>query len=307
MNMSISLAPIAIFAYKRKKELQASIESLMLCDRASETDVYLFSDGAKGEKDKEDVLAVREYVETIRGFRNFTYFFSETNRGLGASIIAGVTRVMEESPTIIVLEDDLLPSKNFLLYMNQGLQAYQDEPEVFSISGYNYPFKLKAGEQKDVYFLPRPCSYGWATWKDRWAKIDWNIKDFEQFSSNKVEVSRFNSGGSDLHRMLKRQRAGEIDSWAIRWAYNQYKSNSVTAYPMLSKIKNIGFSEQSTNTNIYDKYASPLDPGTKQQFDFPRDIGIDPFYHKQLLSFYSLPNRIKNRLLTYLLKFGFIK
>src|SRR5690606_25052784 len=153
-TMRINFAPVVIFAYKRKKELQASVEHLLQCEGSNQTEVYLFSDGAKGEKDKEDVLAVREYVKTIRGFKNFTFMFSETNKGLGASINEGVTNIMDKNETVIVLEYDLLPSKNFLLYMNQGLKAYQTNPQIFSISRYNYPFKIKNTQHDDAYFLP---------------------------------------------------------------------------------------------------------------------------------------------------------
>src|SRR5690606_27310464 len=97
-------------------------------------------------------------------------------------------------------------------------------------------------------------------WKDRWKDLDWDIRDFSKFANDKKAIREFKEGGSDIYRMLKRQQLGEIDSWAIRWAYNQYKNGSLTAYPILSKIKNTGFSEQSTNTNIYNKYSSELTP-----------------------------------------------
>ena len=305
--MSLRLAPVIVFAYKRKNELQRAVNALKSCTLADQTDLFIFSDGPKGDKDKSGVLEVRDYIKTIQGFNKITSSFSKNNKGLGASIIAGVTTILESYPSVIVLEDDLVPSKNFLQYMNQALETYQHEQKVFSVTGYNYPFKIKKGEQNDVYFLPRPSSYGWATWKDRWKDLDWDIRDFSEFANDKKAIREFKEGGSDIYRMLKRQQLGEIDSWAIRWAYNQYKNGSLTAYPILSKIKNTGFSEQSTNTNIYNKYSSEFDSENKQDFSFPSSIHVDPFYHQQLLSFYSIKNRIKNRLLTYLFKLGLIK
>ncbi len=36
-------------------------------------------------------------------------------------------------------------------------------------------------------------------------------------------VEKFNLGGEDLSRMLKNQKAGKIDSWAIIWTYSHFK------------------------------------------------------------------------------------
>lgn len=305
--MSLELAPVIVFAYKRKNELQRAIDALKCCTLAGQTDLYIFSDGPKGDKDKNAVLEVREYIQSIQGFNKITSSFSKNNKGLGASIIAGVSTILESYPSVIVLEDDLVPSKNFLQYMNQSLQTYRGEKKVFSVTGYNYPFKTKKGEENDLYFLPRPCSYGWATWRDRWNDLDWDVRDFKEFSKDIQAISEFKQGGSDIYRMLKRQQLGEIDSWAIRWAYNQFRKGSLTGYPVVSKIKNTGFSEQSTNTNIYNKYSSNFDTENKPFFTFPSGIKVDPFYHQQLLGFYSIKSRIKNRLLTYLFRFGLIK
>lgn len=305
--MSSELAPVIVFAYNRKEELQHGIEALKQCSLAGETDLFIFSDGARREEDKGKVMEVRDYIKTVTGFKQITFFFSEKNKGLANSIIGGVTKIFETYPAVIVMEDDLIPSKNFLQYMNQTLQVYQLEPAVFSVSGYNYPFKIKKGEKNDVFFLPRPCSTGWATWKDRWVNLDWEIKDFEEFSKDSAAIKQFKQGGTDIFQMLKRQQTGKINSWAVRWAYNQFRNNSVTVYPIISKIRNIGFSGQATNTNIYNKYASKFDTENKTVFKYPITVTLDPFYHGQLLNFFSIKSRIKSKLLTYLVKYGLIK
>lgn len=306
--MDTDLAPLVIFAYKRKNELQQVVASLQQCTLAQQTDLFLFSDGPKREKDIDDVFEVREFIKTIGGFKSVTYSFSEVNKGLANSIIFGVSKMFETFETVIVLEDDLIVSKNFLQYMNQSLQFYKDIKKVFSISGYCYDFEIKKDQTNDVYFLPRPCSIGWATWKDRWVDLDWDITDFEDFSRDKKSIRGFKDGGSDIYNMLKKQQEGEIDSWAIRWSYNQFKKQSLTAYPILSKIKNIGFSEKATNTNvIFNKYATAFDLEGKERYDFPYKVELDPFYHNQLLNFYSIQSRIKNRLLTYLVRMGLIQ
>gem|GEM_PF-5972555 len=44
----------------------------------------------------------------------------------------------------------------------------------------------------DIYFNYRPSSWGWATWKNKWGNIDWEIKDFKTFIQDKNKQKQFN-------------------------------------------------------------------------------------------------------------------
>ena len=53
----------------------------------------------------------------------------------------GVTQIFKKEKKLIVLEDDLIFSKNFLYFMNQALYLYENKNRVFHISGWNYNMK----------------------------------------------------------------------------------------------------------------------------------------------------------------------
>src|SRR5579863_6230416 len=261
-------APILLFCYKRLDSLRYTVNALKKCASALESELYIFSDGAKADKDKKAVAEVRSFIKDITGFKKVIIKESEKNMGLAASIIEGVTNVFEFSDRVIVLEDDLVVSTNFLAYMNQALEFYTDHSNIYSISGYTIPMKIPAGHPYDVYFLPRASSWGWATWKNRWKNIDWQVSDFAEFSKNKGAIKEFNKGGSDMFNMLKRQMNGEIDSWAIRWCYHQFKAKTYSVYPLLSKVQNEGFTSDATNTYVYNRYQTKLDDGSELNFNF---------------------------------------
>ncbi|HEY2720589.1 MAG TPA: glycosyltransferase family 25 protein [Chitinophagaceae bacterium] len=306
-NMHNDLAPIVLFAYKRKDTLRQTVEALRVCTLASECDLYVFADGAKGKKDQKEVTEVRNYLKTISGFKSISFNLSEKNRGISHSVIEGVNKIFSKNDKVVVLEDDIVVSKNFIVFMNENLLKYQNQQSVFSISGYNYPFRVKDNEKLDAFFLPRSSSWGWATWRDRWCDLDWEIKEYRDFSSNKDQIREFHRGGSDLFRMLKKQQIQQMDVWDVRWVYNQFRRNGLTVYPTISKVRNVGFGQDATNTNTYNRYISEFDGGEKEDFTLPECISIDPFYHRQLLKFYSLFSRIKSRLKTILFKIGLIK
>jgi len=296
-----------LFAYKRKDTLKRSIEALKNCFLASESELYIFADGAKGKKDQKKVLEVRNYLKTINGFKNIHIHLAEKNKGISHSVIDGVNNILCKSDKVIVLEDDVMVSKNFILFMNENLEKYKDSPSVFSISGYNYPFRSKKNEKYDVYFLPRASSWGWATWKDRWCDLDWDVKEYQDFAVNKKQVREFHQAGSDLLRLLRKQQVEKMDVWDVRWVFNQFKKRSLTVYPTISKVRNIGFDNDATNTNTFNRYISKVDGGEKKSFTLPECIALDSFYHNQLLQFYSIPSRIKSRMRTMLSKVGSIK
>jgi GR25 family glycosyltransferase involved in LPS biosynthesis len=305
--MRHDLSPVVLFAYKRKETLQRSVEALKDCFLASECELYIFADGPKGKHDQKKVLEVRDYLKTINGFKNICIQLADKNKGISNSVIEGVAKIFSKSDRVIVLEDDVVVSRNFLLFMNENLSKYQNENSVFSISGYNYPFKVKKNEKYDAFFLPRASSWGWATWRDRWCDLDWDVKGYKDFALDKKQIREFHQAGSDLLRLLRKQQTEQMDVWDVRWVYNQFKKKSLTVYPTISKVRNIGFDDEATNTHTFNRYISKVDNGEKKSFDLPGYIALDSFYHNQLLQFYSIPSRIKSRIRTMLSTVGWIK
>ncbi len=294
--MSTPLAPILLFTYKRLETLKRTLVALRQNTLAAESDLFIFSDGAKSEEDAWAVAEVRTYLETVSGFKSVQIFKTQQNKGLGKSIIGGVTQIINQYGKVIVLEDDLLTSPNFLSYMNQALDFYAINNKVFSISGYSYNVPLlKKNWQKDHYVTYRTSSWGWASWKDRWNSIDWEVKDFHEFQNNSRETKRFSLLGRDVNRLLRKQMAGKIDSWGIRMCFSQFKQHKLTIYPKVSKIQNIGFMADSTHTSRGKRFLTILDNGEQQSFSFDENIDINEKLIKQIDSLRSIIRRIIDR------------
>jgi len=239
--MKTDLAPIIIFTYRRV--INKTIDTLRANTLATHSHLYIFSDGNKNEKDLEDVEEVRKYLRTIKGFKSIHIIESPKNKGLANSIISGVSRVMDKYGKVIVLEDDLIVSNDFLEYMNDTLNFYKSDKRIWSISGYSPNLPCLENYNDDLYLSLRGSSWGWATWQNRWDKVDWEIKDFEKLKQNKSLQNKFNLAGNDMYKMLELQMSGVIDSWFIRNFYTQFRQKSYTIYPKKSKIINDGFTD----------------------------------------------------------------
>jgi len=242
------LAPIVLFVYNRPSHTKKTIEALKNNELAGESDLFIFSDGAKSENDAQRVDEVRAYIKTIKGFGGVEVTEREKNFGLANSIISGVNHVSSLYDRVIVLEDDVITAPSFLTFMNNALEFYQTNKSIFSVSGYPYSIKIPGSYKKDVFISYRASSWGWGTWKDRWEKVDWEVKDFNSFIKDKKAQKLFNRAGEDVTPMLKAQIWGEIDSWAIRWTYSHSKHNAYCLLPIIPLCKNIGTDSSGTHS-----------------------------------------------------------
>ncbi len=236
-------APIVLFAYKRIDHLSRTIDALKKNKYAQESILYIFQDAAACDSEKKEVVQVSEYlldIQKTNWFKDIVVDISKEHRGLASSVIAGVTQIIDQYGKIIVVEDDLVTSNDFLEYMNLALDFYEDNEKIWSISGYTPALWSLRKYPYEVYFSYRGCSWGWGTWKNRWEKVDWNVSDYEEFVRQPKQVARFNRGGPDMARLLEAQMMGRVDSWAVRWCYQQSKEDMLTVYPKRSRVLNIG-------------------------------------------------------------------
>jgi hypothetical protein len=296
------LAPICLFTYNRLNETRQTIELLKKNSLAEESVLIIFSDGPKNNKEISKVDKVRKYLRSVNGFKSVSILESNKNKGLANSIISGVTSIIEKYGKAIVVEDDLILAENFLSFMNESLNYYVDEPKVFSISGFSVKLNIPADYEYDNYFWGRAHSWGWATWKDRWTTIDWDIKDFKKFQSDRKLRKEFNQWGTDLSGMLMKSQKGLIDSWYIRFAYNQHKKRKLTVYPITSKVINNGFTGDATHCDTYNRIKVEFDTSKNIKFNLSENPTLNNTISKQVYHYKTVYFRAVSKILTFLMK-----
>jgi glycosyltransferase involved in cell wall biosynthesis len=290
------LAPICLFTYKRLFETRKTIQALQNNFLATESDLIIFSDGGNSDASWAKVKAVREYIRSVSGFKSIQLIESEINVGLANSIITGVTQILDTYGKVIVLEDDVITTSNFLDYMNQCLNSYENNDRVLSISGFSFS-NNSLNETSDVCFGNRASSWGWATWKNRWEQVDWEVKTYKNFQYNLIKRWKFNRGGSDMSHMLGKQMSGKINSWAIRFCYHQFEHQLVDVYPIMSKVSNIGFGENATNSKAGAlRFRTTPDTSNKREFLLPNEIKLSKITLVKFRWRHSIPMRAIDRL-----------
>jgi len=294
-----NLAPIVLFVYNRPEHTRRTVESLISNTLASKSRLFIFSDGAKNDTELKKVNTVRDYIKTIKGFDKIEIVAREMNFGLANSVIKGVDEIFRLYDKAIVMEDDMISSPYFLKFMNDVLIMFENNYSIYSVTGYTFPIKIPDNYNYPLYLAPRASSWGWGTWRDRWKKVDWESKDFDDFINDKFKVNNFNKGGDDLTRMLKNSIEGKIDSWAVKWTYAHFLNNAFCVYPVKSRIKNIGADASGMHTNKTKKYDVELELND-MQLKVIKDLqpneellsNFKKFFKKNVFS--SALNRFKN-------------
>jgi hypothetical protein len=204
------------------------------------------------------------------------------NRGLAASIIAGVTTLCERSGRVIVVEDDLIMAPCFLSFMNQALDRYEQEDKVMQIAGYAFP--MDATFRRQAVFLPFISSWGWATWRRAWQHFDPSMKGYEALKASAKQRYKFDLDGSyDYFAMLERQLRGEIDSWAIRWHLSCFLRQGLTLYPGITLVQNLGFDGTGTHSGSNAEYLPAVKlPDADHQFSLPSVLRVEPTAYRQV-------------------------
>ncbi len=286
----MTLAPIIIFAFNRPESLKTAISALVLNPEAKDSDLFVFVDGPRNNAEKSMTDASANFARKIQGFKSLTISISDNNKGLGDSIIAGVSQIINRYGTAIIIEDDLIVQPNFLRFINLGLNKYKDEKEVFSICGYTNKIKLPKGYTYDAYFCTRSSSWGWATWKDRWDSIDWRLEPWDKYTESKKEFNRW--GGSDCFGMLEGWKQGLNRSWAIRFCFNQFLQNKLSLFPVKSLVINDGFDGAGTNCKKWCRFRYELMKRDKYEFDIQIPVTLNTYFLCESKRYHSIPARI---------------
>ena len=249
----MSIAPVALFAYKRPEHLWKAVTALRGNPDAARTLLYVFSDGAKRVEDQPGVAAVRKMIEKIDGFAETRLIARDANLGLARSIIDGVGRIVQAHGRAIVVEHDLVVSPFFLQYMNEALDLYAGDDRVASVHGYVYPTKA---ELPETFFLRGADCWGWGTWARAWRMFEPDgTKLLGELRRRKL-TRRFDMDGTFPYtRMLEEQIAGANDSWAIRWHAAAFLADCLTLYPGRSLVQNIGFDGSGTHCGTIDSFS----------------------------------------------------
>ena len=296
-------SPVALFVYNRADNTRATLRALLANTLATETELYVFSDGGKDEASWQAVREVRAVLHEVekeivrtRSLLKMTIVERPVNYYLERNIIEGIAQVFEHHDTVIVLEDDIVTAPHFLEFMNEAFTLYRDDQRVMHISGFtrlstltphlstltphpspHTPHPSTLTPPPSTYFSPFMAGWGWGTWRDRWQT------HFRHYQSRaealegltQQDTSALEYGG--VFPCLKDLDRRPIP-WDICWGIAIRRAKGLCLYPSKTLVRNIGL---DSGTHYH---GFPIPTHWIQHYDYDR-----PPYEGRIAVTYAEP------------------
>ena len=325
-----NLAPIIVFAYDRPDHLSRTLDALAKNDLASQSDLYIYCDGARewgGNIEKNTspenyitkrygmmycsgkkyaaylsrIAETRRVAHQQKGFLSLNVVEREHNIGLADNIVRAVTEIVNRYGKIIAFEDDIVTTRGCLTYLNNALELYRDDEQVMHISAWMYPNK---GQFPTTFFYDSPYpAGGWATWKRAWQHFNPDTEDHVRYWQN--DWKEFDiMGENHLSRQLLGNLDGTLKTWYVKWYSSMHKMNGLCLYPGTAMSNNIGWdnSGETSFSNTRYNIANPAEytevkripiVRNKKAFDYIRVWYSGHWYSKRYrVRFYNKIRRL---------------
>lgn len=299
-------APVLIPTLNRKEHLKKCIESLIENDLFYNTEIFISVDYPPTEKYKEGYLEVIEYLKQLGNeYSNVKIVYQQDNLGAYDNCRYLVEWIKAEKyDRYIVTEDDNIFSKNFLEYMNWGLNSYCDDKNIVAICGYsqNISWDSKVINKSKVEFNV----WGYGTWISKIKEVDHYISDgmlsskihsfvgvFHIFIYRPdliIDICKYLLGKKPV--MVNNNKIASID---ITKSMYLILNNKYVIMPTVTKVNNIGYDGSGINCKTESFIQGKMDDS--DSWDYAN--GENNAYSKQndrLLRSYFIKRKIKNQI-----------
>lgn len=268
-------APVIIPTLNRFEHLKRCVESLSKCTHADKTELIIGLDYPAAENHFDGWRKIQDYLPQISGFSKVTVVKREHNYGAEANYLDLVSIVSQTYDCYIFTEDDNEFSTSFLDFINKGLETYKDNPNVFTICGYNYPIDMD-GYDKPYYFSHEISAWGFGGWISKFEEANKVIRKpgflIQMIRNNPLKVFLKNNTRlcSAVYHIGYEVRG---DAYMT---YYQYLYNKYSVSPTISLVRNHGHDGSGIhcgNNKREDRYLNQIIDG-KPYFDSEFNLPI---------------------------------
>lgn len=275
--------------------------------------LYFYSNKGRTEKEGEVECneEIKSWAKEVDWDCELHTYFREDYADIYTSLKGALDWVFENEVEAIILEDDCVPTSAFFSFCDQMIEKYRNEPKVWCISGDNY-IGYKP-ENADYFFSQYHFMFGWASWRDRWNKIEWDTLDVENFINSKIAY--------DLFRTKKQAKSREKELWFFKkkvettkcwdyaFGYVIDKNKGVTVHPnehLVTCVGMWGTHNKAVRETMFHVKANPTFQNYKIEKE-PNVIVPDKKFDYKFFKVFEHYKSFGNRIIGYLYrKFDFL-
>lgn len=260
---------LALFVYKRPEQTKQVIDSIKSNHFKK---IYIFQDGLKDEKDRDNWETVSEMIKKI-SFAETEVHISEKNKGLANSIIDGMNYVFERHEVAVALEDDVVLSCAYKDIAETLFEKYAKNSRVMAICGGGIGTIVPEDYEYDIYFNYRMSSMAFGTWRDRWKGFKRDANMLKEIYSDPTKRQMLRNSGNDIEKMVFYSLTNKIDTWATYWELYQISRLGYHVVPVDGYATDIGRKGGGTNSKTCTvRHDVELNGKRKDKYNLPDDI-----------------------------------
>lgn len=257
--------PVLLLIFNRPDVTQQVFDQIRLIQP---TQLYVAADGPRpgNEKDIYDCAKTREIINQIDWDCELKTLFRKENLGCGYAVSSAISWFFEHVEAGIIFEDDCYPDLSFFQFCAELLIKYQNDPNIFVISGTNLQSGKKYGKES-YYFSNYPITWGWASWRRAWKYFIHDIN----ISAEEIDSTLYPIFQNPKEREFWTKRIQSVEKekrniWDYQWFYAIWKNKGMGITPEVNLIVNIGFRNNASHTFLKD---SRREPSVSQPIEFP--------------------------------------
>ncbi len=283
--ISTQTAVLLIF-FNRPDLAQISLINL----KDSNRNVYISIDGARNSLDEphvqECIALAKNFAKVHSGVGAVKLLAHESNLGCKEAVRSAIDWAFETEDRLIILEDDISFKQEFLDTMDNWLEKFNDEKEVFHLNGYN-PLP-KSMEVNFSYLCRYTHVWGWATWRDRWSYYDRELATWDMGDLRLLPGLIGQDLSDDFCDYWNRQLLAcseGLDTWDIQWLYSQWRYGGFSLTPGSRLTGNLGFDSRATHTkqsggrsrerlpvSHHGQFLNPVEPKLNLELNLEHDL-----------------------------------
>ena len=242
--------PVLVIGFNRPQRVRACLNNLQATGARQ---VFVHLDGPRINK-VDDLYKTLEVEKVVNSFSDKfeTLVINKQERNLGCrnGVINAITWFFSKNSQGLIIEDDILISKNFAEFSEVALNHYKFSTRIWHINGWspNNKSVISNSAFETRFAIP----WGWATWADRWNAVVEELDFATQVppSRMKTNLSQELPENFDDYWSRNFDLADKrvVQGWDYQWIRAMWLGGGLAISPPFRMTTNVGFDSSATHT-----------------------------------------------------------
>jgi hypothetical protein len=291
-NNEFCTVPVLLLVFNRIDTVKKVLSRL---SEVKPTKLYIAADGARKEVASESVIVenVKKYIlDNISWECEVHTLFQQENLGCKFAVHTAVQWFFSNEESGIVLEDDIVPTKNFFKFTADMLVKYKSDKRVGSITGRNELGEALSRSGVDYFFASKFFCWGWASWSDRVLDNNVDFRADNYFSKSHISVLKYKEQLL-VKGMVGLMKSKQVNSWAYPYDLSFRKKGQLCLIPSKNMVHNIGFEVPGVHSSGNGSDSTPCDSDYIPKFNnelpvLSNNYFMSEFINKRFSHFFLL-------------------